>query len=357
MATYASRWSSIDQLVQYENPLEYYNEFEQHPSVARGAPSLKVMSYYHVNTDISSLYNSNFWSFVCLCVRRPGKYRRILTERLLSDPSSVWYSIIKPHLLNITKETRLEYITLNALVRSGAELDAFFLYQAYYRDEKASLFRSCYLDTLREILCTRSYGQILEIRQVYFEIYGMELSECVCSKVKGSLKTFFGNIINMPRCKDGSLGNVDIRLFIDMSIYRQNKDQFIEMFSRLSFMDIRKLCKVFQKRYEKPLDSIFTGLRQSKLRKCAKTMCNYSSDHIGYFAKRLKEYILNDDEFGIIRIIIGRCEIDLHDILLVFKEKYSHLHMKSISKVFSNHLDVYYHIVLPLCGLSYDDSI
>ncbi|KII73653.1 hypothetical protein RF11_16474 [Thelohanellus kitauei] len=102
----------------YENHSEYYNEFEKHLSVPQTLPSLRVVSYYSIDHDISNLSYGDFWTFVSCCVNRPAKYRRMLTEKLLSETHAYWYSIIKPHLLK-------KDLTFNSLVRSGAELDAF----------------------------------------------------------------------------------------------------------------------------------------------------------------------------------------------------------------------------------------
>ncbi|KII72910.1 hypothetical protein RF11_12379 [Thelohanellus kitauei] len=289
---------SSKDLVPYRTKYEYYNDFEKNPSVGPSRPSLLVASSYDLICDTETINQGDFWTYVIVCVRRPGKYRNLVTEKLLKDNEVKWSKIMNNYMIEKTIFNDMYWFAFNAFKLSGPELDAFIIYQALNSTHGLLERNSYYLDTLMEILCTRSYRQICEIKKMYLKYYNVNLTDSVCSKLKGSLKTFFFNILT------------------------KNKDQFIEIFSRINFVDIKDMITYFQEVRNVDITCRLKGILASKLRKCANAISEYCTNKELFFAKCCKEYIRNSNIKGAISIILTRSEIDLSDIIEEYRLRY-----------------------------------
>ncbi|KII72424.1 hypothetical protein RF11_03665 [Thelohanellus kitauei] len=154
-------------VVRYSKTLEYSNEFDEDPSLGVSVPSLFVASSYNLESDIGTINNGDFWTYVAICVRRPAKYRGMLTEKLLEDHGNMWLKIMKPFMLEKSMLNELYWFTFNAFKLSGPSLDAFFIYNALFPDIGLIFDALKKFHTISEILLTRSYKQICEIKQMY----------------------------------------------------------------------------------------------------------------------------------------------------------------------------------------------
>ncbi|KII66276.1 hypothetical protein RF11_06689 [Thelohanellus kitauei] len=79
-----------------------------------------------------------------------------------------------------------------------------------------------------------------------FIVYKTDLADILGSKMKGSIKTFFLNILNDERLSNPDFAKIDIRLFTSLYYCKKNKEQIIEIFSRRSFKDIRNMIIYFK---------------------------------------------------------------------------------------------------------------
>ncbi|KII72898.1 hypothetical protein RF11_12365 [Thelohanellus kitauei] len=257
------------ELIPYPKTNEYSNEFDEDASIPSSQPNLYVPTYYNLENDVEYLQNGDFWTYVHVCIHRPAKHREMLTKKLLQDYWLKWFEIMKPYIFVQSISNELNRYTFEAFKISGPGLDVYFLNNIL--NPKSSFLGkpSIQLKALAEILCTRSFEQIVEIKKKFFEVYEQDLSDSVCTKLKGSARTFFYNVLNMRRYSVDDSYEVDIQLFTDVIFYKKNKKQLIEIFSRRSYSDIRKICLNCMQNFEIDITCKLYVYEKSMIQKCA----------------------------------------------------------------------------------------
>ncbi|KII72908.1 Annexin D5 [Thelohanellus kitauei] len=257
------------------------------------------------------------------------------------------------------------WFAFNAFKLSGAELDAFIIYQALKTSKGLFGRNNNYFRTLTEILCTRSYQQILEIKKMYYKLYKMDLTDSICSKMKGSLRTFFYNVLTMSRYPRENYRSIDVRLFTEVivvskqrSFYKKNKEKFIEIFSRTNFKDIKNMITYLNEEPNGNITIYLKGILASRLRKCAHSICKscfnsgqYCMDKEKYFAKCLNKYIRNSNIKGAISIILTRSEIDLADIIMEYQDLYKKGPIDDMLKLWDTKSKFINYFLRPLCQI------
>ncbi|KII72895.1 hypothetical protein RF11_12362 [Thelohanellus kitauei] len=305
--------------------LEYHNEFDEDPTVrfcivlnCPSKPTLYVPKIYDLESDISSIVKGNFWTFVLLSARRPATYREILIEKLVAQHEDTWYLILKPHFFDDSSGNYFQNFTFNAFVRSGAELDAYYLYYAHICHGLPESRGSLYIEVIQE----------------------------------------------MPRDMEFNFNEVGVDLFTTKTYYKRNKEKFIEIFSRTSFMNIRKMTEHFLLKNKVDICERLGGYFPTLVQKCARSVCkkyfdpgSYCADKNQFFAKRLRKYIVENDLYGIVRIIISRSEIDLYNIIVEYVTRYSRKYIRTICQMFTHESKLYDYLIKILCGLEPDEWI
>ncbi|KII68503.1 hypothetical protein RF11_06941 [Thelohanellus kitauei] len=290
---------------------KYQNDYDQNgnPNIPKPQPSLIIESNYNIQDDIHKTSQGSFWELVGICVRRPATYRGLLIEKLMCCQKETRYPMLKRYYFEKQPFKNLKYLVFNSLLRNGAELDAFYIQEAF--DYKNQRIRLCMksvdehsshqndadrndehendkkiYNVLREILCTRSTQQISEIKKKY---------------------------------KNKTWGMCDT---------------FVQFF--------------YQSMTQKFVKSICTPKIKSG---------SYSIDSTKYFAKLVRRYVVTNDLFGLIRIIFCRAEvglkynkIDLKSIIRAYRERYVHTEKDTFKFLFKRQMDIYYNVILPMCG-------
>ncbi|KAF0988186.1 hypothetical protein HZS_2077 [Henneguya salminicola] len=260
---------------------------------------------------------------------------------------------------------------LNSLFYTGSDLDAYYIrfsYQTIYLDDNATV-PIMQNKIMREILCTRSFQVLLfplhlqiqkitESFQKSFNIfknivYGKRLSDFILKKARGSEKYFFLSLLKDERSTSLTLTEdksllLDFNLFLSKKYYRRNKEKFIKLFVTASYCQIRKICEIFQETYNISLIKLFQSHPLSSIKRCAKTICQFSVNSYEYFARQMRKYIYYNP-LGVIRIIASRAEIDLMNILRAYNNSHENKMFLSIESCFYGN-KIYSNILCPLMG-------
>ncbi|KII72899.1 Annexin D5 [Thelohanellus kitauei] len=338
-------------LIPYTKTYEYFNPFDEDQSVHLSQPNLLVHGQYNLENDIETIQKGDFWTYVCVCIRRPAKYREMLSAKLLRDHGTIWLHLMKKFMSTQSSKNEIYRFTFNAFKLSGAALDAYFLYIILNPKKRFFGEQPIHINELLEILCTRSYEQIVEIKKNFQKVYGHDLSDSICNKLKGSSKTFFYNVLNMRRYSRPDSYDVDIRFFVDVMYYRKNKDKFVEIFSRRSFSDIRKICLNFEEVYGRDIRCQLYVFVKSILQKCALAVCNYCLSKNFYFSINLKKYIKKKNINGIIRLILTRSEVDFGSIIREYAFRNNIMPLDAIRPLFNHHKELFERFMTPMLSI------
>ncbi|KAF0986774.1 hypothetical protein HZS_4451 [Henneguya salminicola] len=239
---------------------------------------------------------------------------------------------------------------LNSLFYTGPDLDAYYIRFSFESICLFSTFKVKVWDSAitREILCTRSSKQIRKIMKSFnnsFQyldniVYNIRLFDFISTMRNGSEKELFLSLLQIERSTSVTLTDlestlIDYNLFLNNNHYKNNKQKFIKLFATASYFQIRKICEIFQQKYNKSLIKLLKSYPDS--------VNSYE-----YFSRTLKKYRA-DNPFGIIRIIVSRAEIDLMNILRVYKNS-NRINGSVLIPALSFEYKVYFNIILPLMG-------
>ncbi|KII70452.1 hypothetical protein RF11_14985 [Thelohanellus kitauei] len=260
-------------LVQYINQHEYYNEYDENgnPNIPVSEPSLLVPKNYNLEDDMNMVLKGSVGTFIDFCVRRPAKHRANLIEKILADGKKKWFEKIKGGFLTIAPFELLQSYIFEALTRYGPEFDAFVIH--HVMSKNAEEIEKSYRDSHIQ------KHQIVEIQRCYEKAYGEKLSKKVSEKFKGSTGKFFVQLLETPRSTETSLdpnkmSEIDVKLF-DNGFSQPNIDKFIDFFTKNSFTEIRLIGEELKKTRGFSIKKSLKGLFESKLKKCAKSVCKF----------------------------------------------------------------------------------
>uniref|UniRef100_A0A674NIA4 Annexin n=1 Tax=Takifugu rubripes TaxID=31033 RepID=A0A674NIA4_TAKRU len=196
-------------------------------------------------------------------------------------------------------------------------------------------------ETLIEILCSRSNTELLEIKQVYKELFKKELDKDVAGDTSGN----FAKLL---------LALVQVSFFsalyqAGIGVKGTDVPTWISIMSERS---VPHLQKVFQ-RYKSysPYDMQESIIKEVKgdLQKSFLVIVQCIENKQLYFAKRLNEAMKGKGakEKLLTRIIVSRCEVDLKKVCSEYKAHFG----ESLQKAIQEHTKGdYQKVILSLCG-------
>jgi len=225
------------------------------------------------------------------------------------------------------------------------------------------------VELLNEVLCTRTNQQIRDMKMAWTA--KIDSRQKLIDRVSDETKKFFGTThyhnlcmklleANRPPCgiPDEKKVRADAdelnRLLLEHSNVPNTEAKFVEIFTERSWPHIRALVGVFQTVSKKwTLDGAICHEfgESSNTVKALRLLMEFCTDPYDFWAKRLRDSLkgIGTDDSKLIRIIMGRCEIDLCNIIEVFGQRYGE------GKNFKNWIEhdtsgFYSQLLLFLCG-------
>ncbi|KAM7396739.1 hypothetical protein PAMP_019756 [Pampus punctatissimus] len=211
-------------------------------------------------------------------------------------------------------------------------------------------------ETLIEILCSRSTAELVEIKQVYKELFKKELEKDVAGDTSGNFAKLLLALVQAKRAEPSSIVDYekiddDARKLYDAGLKIKGTD-VATWISIMSERSVPHLQKVFQ-RYKSysPYDmqeSIVQEVKGDLQRSFLVLVQSFENKQL-YFANRLHEAMKSKGakEKVVTRIIVSRCEVDLKKICSEYKAHYGQTLQKTILEHTKGD---YQKVLLSLCG-------
>ncbi|XP_042266620.1 annexin A2-like [Thunnus albacares] len=211
-------------------------------------------------------------------------------------------------------------------------------------------------ETLIEILCSRSNAELVEIKQVYKELFKKDLDKDVAGDTSGNFAKLLLALVQTKRAEPTAVVDYekiddDARKLYDAGVKIKGTD-VATWISIMSERSVPHLQKVFQ-RYKSysPYDmqeSITKEVKGDLQRSFLVLVQSFENKQL-YFANRLHEAMKSKGakEKVVTRIIVSRCEVDLRKICSEYKAQYG----QSLQKTILEHTKGdYQKALLSLCG-------
>lgn len=211
-------------------------------------------------------------------------------------------------------------------------------------------------ETLIEIVCSRSYDELVEIKKAYKEMFKKDLDKDVSGDTSGNFAKLLLALVQTKRDEPSNVVDYekideDARSLYEAGVKRKGTD-VVTWISIMSKRSVPHLQRVFE-RYKSysPYDMKESIRKEVKgdLEKSFLTLVECFENKQLYFANRLSEAMKSKGakEKVVTRIIVSRCEVDLMRIRTEFKRH----HKRSLYQTITEHTKGDYQIaLLSLCA-------
>lgn len=186
-------------------------------------------------------------------------------------------------------------------------------------------------DSIQEVLISRSNADIGYINQAYANRYQRTLKSVIESKYFGSVKNLLSQLSNGARVDnsspvDQSLVNSDVTDLYDAGegTIGTNENVFVNIFATRSYNHLNQVYAAYASRVGKTMESTIRSEFSGDIENLLLDIIQYSKNKITYLAQRL-HYTMDGAEtldHSLMRLIIGRCEIDLGDVKVEYQRMY-----------------------------------
>ncbi|MGH0166527.1 UNVERIFIED_CONTAM: hypothetical protein FKN15_069001 [Acipenser sinensis] len=196
-------------------------------------------------------------------------------------------------------------------------------------------------EAIINILANRSCSQRLEIKQAYFDKYDDELVEVLKKELCGSFEKVVIALLDSPTVFDAKElrkamkgAGTDEDILVEILCSRSNEagegrfgtdeSVFTTILVKRNYMQLQATFKIYEQLADSDIKDAIKNEASGTLQKCYITIVRCAKNLQLYFARRLKHGIkgIGTDEDTLIRIIVGRAEIDLETIKDMYSEKY-----------------------------------
>lgn len=211
-------------------------------------------------------------------------------------------------------------------------------------------------EALIELVCSRNYDELTEIKKVYREMFKKELEKDISGDTSGDFAKLLLALVQTRRDEPNNVVDYqkiddDARALYEAGVKRKGTD-VATWISIMSQRSIPHLQKVFE-RYKSysPYDMKESIRKEVKgdLEKSFLTLVECFENRQLYFANKLFEAMKGKGakEKVVTRILVSRCEVDLMKIRTEFKRQ----HKKSLYQTIAEHTKGdYQKALLSLCG-------
>uniref|UniRef100_A0A1A8LC10 Annexin n=1 Tax=Nothobranchius pienaari TaxID=704102 RepID=A0A1A8LC10_9TELE len=211
-------------------------------------------------------------------------------------------------------------------------------------------------ETLIEILCSRSNDELVEIKQVYKDLFKKDLGKDVAGDTSGNFAKLLLALVETKRADpspvvDYEKIDLDARALYDAGVKIKGTDvnTWISIMSERSVPHLQKVFDRYRKYSPYGMEESIVKEVNGDLQKSFLVLVQCFENKQLYFAKKLNEAMKGKGakEKVLTRIIVSRCEVDLKKIAFEYKREFG----QSLQQTITEHTKGdYQKALLSLCG-------
>ncbi|KAG7455231.1 hypothetical protein MATL_G00254360 [Megalops atlanticus] len=185
-------------------------------------------------------------------------------------------------------------------------------------------------DVLVEILCTSTNQDILNYKEAYVQLFEQDLEGDIEGDTSGDVKNLLVSLLQANRDEtyevDEGLAEQDAVSLFEAGEGRFGTDEstFTYILTHRNYLQLQATFKIYESLSGTEILDAIDNEATGTLKDCYITLVRCAKNPQLYFARRLNAAMkgAGTDEDTLIRIIVGRSEIDLETIKDMYLEKY-----------------------------------
>lgn len=288
-------------------------------------PSIVPALDFNVHRDVIEIHNTigffrvNVDTLLQILTKRTNDQRQEIVTTYKSTYAKDLPKIIATKSFGNVKEL------LVALLQKPAH---FYVYQLHQTFSHFHINE----ETLAEILCGLTNDEIKTVNELYNHQYNRRLESLVDTKVSSELKRFFIYQLLANREEDDER-HIDVARALEdaREIFKTVHDcitsecsVFVKIFLGRSFSHIRQINTEYIRLTTQPLERAVKKVYSGVAKRVFYAIVRYSVNKTDYYAGKFYQSMngLGTNNSQLIRLAVGRSDIDLNSIKVMFAEKY-----------------------------------
>ncbi|CAL8370588.1 unnamed protein product [Boreogadus saida] len=183
---------------------------------------------------------------------------------------------------------------------------------------------------LVEILCTASNQDIMSYKEAYAQLHECELEADIEGDTSGDVRNLLIALLQAGREEgyevDEDLAEQDAQSMFEAGEGRFGTDEstFTNVLAQRNYLQLQATFKVYEKLSGTDILDTITSEATGTLQDCYVTLVRCAKNPQLFFARRLNAAMTGagTDEDTLVRIVVGRSEVDLETIKDMYLEKY-----------------------------------